>query len=57
MSDNVSDTNMTDVAASIAQENVDLKNDLRDLIEKLDGGDAPDQWFADELRSILENYE
>lgn len=52
----MTDTNMTVVAAEIAQEHTDLKNELRDLADRLEDGDAPDQWFASELRDILEDY-
>jgi hypothetical protein len=50
------DTDMTAVAAEIAQEHVDLKNELRDLAEQLEDGNAPDQRLASKLREILEDY-
>lgn len=57
MTDDSPQTNMTEVAAGIAQEHVDLKNDLRELIGQLEDGEAHDQWFARELQNILEDYE
>lgn len=52
----MTDTDMTAVAAEIAQDHVDLKNELRDLADELEQGDAPDQWFAGKLREILDGY-
>lgn len=43
MTDEIPDTSMTDVAAGIAQEHVELKNDLRELVSKWQEGMAPDQ--------------
>lgn len=50
------DTDMTAVAAEIADGHVALKEGLLELADRLEDGDAPDQWFADELRSVLAEH-
>lgn len=50
------DIDMTVVAGELAQDHVDLKNELRELADRLDDGDAADQWFAEQIRDILEGY-